>query len=75
MDKLDKLFEEAKPLYRTRKRRKTIFKLLVVICLPMFALTSVTQLYLEGSDLYASLDKDTIQNKLLEDEFGLLELN
>jgi len=75
MDKLTNLIQEAKPLYHTRKTRKTMTKMLLAICLPVFLCINILQLYLEGSELYVSLDNKNIQNELLQDDFGLLRLN
>ena len=72
MDKLSELIKEAKPLYKQRKRRKTIAKLIVLTSMPMMMLTSVCHMYFQGNDIYLSLKNNSLQNELIEDEFGLL---
>ena len=74
MDELSKLLKEARPLYRRRKTRKTIAKLILVMTMPMFIMTGICQTYLQGNDIYLSLDKNVLQYELMEDEFGLLGL-
>ena len=75
MDKLSELIAQARPLYKQRKRRKTIAKLLFVLTLPVFVLANLTSLYLEGDAVYMSLDNNKIQSELLSDDFGILELH
>ena len=72
MDKLSELIAQARPLYKQRKRRKTIGKMLLAITLPVFILGNITALYMEGNAVYMSLDNNKIQNELLEDDFGVL---
>ena len=72
MDQLSNLLKEAKPLYRQRKRRKAIAKSILTLTVPAILMSSVCQVYLEGNDLYLSLENNTLQNELIEDEFGLL---
>lgn len=71
MDKLSELIKEAKPLYRQRKRRKTIAKLIFGICTPVILFTGVCQVYLMGCDIYMALNNNQLQNELLNDEYGL----
>ena len=74
MDKLSILLSQAKPLYKQRKRRNTIAKLLFIITLPVFLAGNLLSLYIEGENVYMSLDNNKIQNELLLDDFGVLEL-
>ena len=75
MDKLTDLLQEAKPLYKQRKRRKTIAKMVLTMTMPVIVMTSVCQIYLQGNDIYLSLDNNILQNELIEDEFGLLGMH
>ena len=75
MDKLSKLILEARPLYKTRKRRKIIATTLCVVAIPMVIFTSVATLYFEGSAICASLDDNNYKSEFLQDDFGLLRLN
>ena len=72
MDELSNLLNEAKPLYKQRKRRKAIAKSILALSAPMILMSSICQVYLEGNDIYVSLENNTLQNELIEDEFGLL---
>jgi len=74
MDKLSELIAQARPLYKQRKRRKTIAKLLFTITLPAFLMANLATLYMEGDAVYMSLDNNKIQSELLSDDFGILEL-
>ena len=73
MDKLSDLIKEARPLYKQRKRRKTIAKMILSITMPVMLFASVCQIYLQGNDLYLSLENNILQSELLEDDFGYLE--
>lgn len=73
MDKLSDLIKEARPLYKQRKQRKTIAKMILSITMPVMLFTSVCQIYLQGNDLYLSLENNILQSELLEDDFGYLE--
>ena len=75
MDELSNLLQEAKPLYNQRKRRKAIAKMVLCITMPVIFLSSIGQIYTQGNDLYLSLDNNTLQYQLNEDEFGLLGLD
>ena len=72
MDELSNLLNEAKPLYKQRKRRKAIAKSILALSAPAILMSSICQVYLEGNDIYLSLENNTLQNELIEDEFGLL---
>lgn len=72
MDNLSKLIKEAKPLYKQRKRRRTIAKMILGITVPILLFTSIFEIYTMGSDIYMALDSNQLQNKLLDDDFGLL---
>ena len=72
MDKLSNLIKEARPLYKQRKRRKAISRMILGITTPAILFTSIAQVYIQGSDIYISLDNDKLQNELLEDDFGFL---
>ena len=74
MDKLSQLIQDAKPLYKQRKRRKTIAKMLFSITIPVFLFINIANLYIEGEAVYMSLDNNKMQAELLSDDFGLLEL-
>lgn len=74
MDKLSELISQARPLYKCRKRRKTMAKMLVAITLPALFLGNFVALYMEGDSVYMSLDDNKIQNELLVDDFGVSEL-
>ena len=56
MDNLSDLLKEAKPLYRQRQRRKTIAKMIFTLTMPAMLMTSICQMYLQGNDIYLSLD-------------------
>ena len=71
MDELSNLIKEARPLYKKRQKRKAIAKLICMFTMPMILMTSICQVYLVGNDLYLSLENNTLQNELLEDDFGL----
>ena len=71
MDELSNLLKEAKPLYKQRQRRKTIAKMVFTLTMPAILLTSVCQVYLQGNDIYLSLENNSLQYELVEDEFGL----
>ena len=71
MDKLSDLLKEARPLYRQRKRRKAMAKLFVIMFIPAFLFSSAMYIYNEGTELYLSLNSNTLQKQLLEDEFAL----
>ncbi len=75
MDKLTELIQEAKPLYKQRKRQKTMTTMVLGLSLPMIFTISLFQLYISGSEVYIALENSTLQTKLLEDEFGLLGCN
>ena len=72
MDKLSSLIKEARPLYKQRKRRKTLTKMILGITTPAILFTSIMQVYIQGSDIYISLDNNKLQDELLEDDFGFL---
>ena len=71
MDELSLLLKEAKPLYRQRQRRKTIAKMIFTLTMPAILMTSICQVYLQGNDIYLSLENESLQYELIEDEFGL----
>ena len=71
MDELSLLLKEAKPLYRQRQRRKTIAKMIFTLTMPAILMTSVCQVCLQGNDIYLSLENESLQYELIEDEFGL----
>lgn len=74
MDKLSNLLKEAKPLYKQRKRRKTIGKLILVTTLPVMLMNFICQMHIQGNDIYVALENNTLQYELIEDEFGLTGL-
>ena len=71
MDELSLLLKEAKPLYRQRQRRKTIAKMIFTLTMPAILMTSICQVCLQGNDIYLSLENESLQYELIEDEFGL----
>ena len=71
MDELSNLLKEAKPLYNQRKRRKTIAKMIFTLTMPVMLMNEICQVYLQGNDIYLSLDNNSLQYELMEDEFGL----
>ena len=71
MDELSLLLKEAKPLYSQRQRRKTIAKMIFTLTMPAILMTSICQVYLQGNDIYLSLENESLQYELIEDEFGL----
>ena len=75
MDELSNLLKEAKPLYKQRKRRKAIAKSILTLTVPVILMNTICQIYFEGNDLYLSLENNTLQTQLLEDDFGLLGYN
>ena len=74
MDKLSNLIKEARPLYKRKKRQKTIAKLVFSITMPVILCTSIYQLNLEGNDIYVALDNNILQTELMEDEYGLFRI-
>ena len=75
MDELSNLLKEAKPLYKQRKRRKTIAKMILCMTMPAIIISSASQVYLQGNDIYLSLENNSLQYELMEDDFGLLGLD
>lgn len=75
MDELSNLLKEARPLYKQRKKRKTIAKLIFVLSMPVILASSVCQVCNQGNDIYLSLENNSLQYELMEDEFGLLGLH
>lgn len=75
MDELSKLIKEARPLYKTRQQRKTIAKMVLTLAMPAILMSSICQVYLQGNDIYLSLEDNSLQYELLEDEFGLRQHN
>ena len=72
MDKLSELIQEAKPLYKRKKRQKAILKSCFILFVPVIIGASAVGLYSTGNDLYLSLENQTLQQELLEDNMGLL---
>ncbi len=73
MDELSRLISQARPLYKQRKRRKTIAKMLLSITIPAFIFGNIASLYMEGDQVYMSLENNNIQNELLKDDLGISE--
>ena len=71
MDKLSDLLQEAKPLYKKRKRQKTIAKLIFTISVPVMLFSSIMQLCIQGDNLYFALETNKLQIELLENDFAL----
>ena len=74
MDKLSTLLAQARPLYKQRKRRKTIAKMLFAMTIPVFIFGNIVSLCMEGNQVYMSLENNNMQNELLKDDFGISEL-
>lgn len=74
MDKLSELLNEAKPLYKARKRNAAIVKMMCCFFVPVFICTSIVSLYSMGDDIYVSLNNDSYAEQLLNDEYGLIEV-
>ena len=72
MDKISELIKEARPLYKQRKRRKTIAKLIFVISVPAMLFNSLLQVYIQGCDIYVAMENEIMQNELVQDDLGLL---
>lgn len=70
MDKLTELIKEAKPLYKKRKIRKAVVKSILSVTLPAMLFSAMLQVYIEGNNIYLSLDNNKLQNELLQDDFG-----
>lgn len=71
MDELSSLLKEAKPLYFKRKRQKKIVAGSFLFMIPVILMTSIITLNNAGDEIYISLDNNTLQNELLEDNMGL----
>lgn len=71
-DKLSNLIQEAKPLYKRKKRQRAVMKACVVMLIPVFMGLSAISLYNAGNNLYLSLENQSLQTELLEDDMGLL---
>ena len=71
MNKLSNLLQEAKPLYRRNKQRKTMAKLIFIVSMPMMLLGSMVQLYTQGENLYFALETNSLQTELMENDFAL----
>ena len=71
MDELTNLLQEAKPLYKRRKRQKTIAKLVFSITVPVMLFSSLTQLYIQGDNIYFALEQNNLQTELFENDYIL----
>ncbi len=71
MNKLSNLLQEAKPLYRRNKQRKTMAKLIFIVSMPMMLLGGMIQLYTQGENLYFALETNSLQTELMENDFAL----
>ena len=72
MDKLSQLIQEAKPLYKRRKRTRIILTCLAILIFPSLFMTSVVNLYNSGNEVYISLNNNELQDELLMDSMKLL---
>ena len=72
MDKLSALIQEAKPLYKRRKRIKTCILTLVILVVPSFSFTCLYDLYTKGNDVYLSMNSNQLQDELMLDSMKLL---
>ena len=75
MDKLSELINEARPLYKQRKRRNKVFCLVFAITLPVFVFGNILQLYYLGDSVYMSIENNKLQKELLTDDFGIIGYN
>lgn len=71
MDKLSELLKEAKPLYKKRKRNRTIAKIILSLSLPVFCLTGLYELSVIGDNIYLSMSNENYQQELIDDDFGI----
>ena len=72
MDKLSNLIQEAKPLYKRRKRQRAVLKACFMLFVPVVLGASVVGIYNTGNELYLSMDDNSLQQELIEDNMGLL---
>ena len=72
MDKLTNLIQEAKPLYKKKKRQKAIMKTCFIFTIPAIMGASLIGLYNTGEDIYVSLENNSLQQELIEDDMELL---
>ena len=72
MDKLSELIQEAKPLYKRKKMQRQILKTCFILIIPVLFGTGIVSLYNTGNDIYLSLEDNTLQQELIEDNMGLL---
>ena len=72
MDKLSSLIQEAKPLYKRKKRQRAIMRACFILFVPVIMGASAIGLYNTGNELYLSMDDNTLQQELIEDNMGLL---
>ena len=72
MDKLTSLIQEARPLYKRKKRQKAILRASFILLVPIIIGCGTIGLYTTGNELYLSMDNNTLQQELIEDNMGLL---
>jgi len=72
MDKLSNLIQEAKPLYFKKKRQKRILNTFIVLFIPFMMCLGAIGIYNTGNDIYISMENETFQQELLNDNMGLL---
>lgn len=73
MDKLTNLIKEARPLYKSRKRKKAIAKLASVLCIPVFFFMTAHHVYIEGNNVYMAMSQDDYIAQFLDVEYDLLK--
>lgn len=71
MDKISELLQEARPLYKTRKRNKAVAKVFLTIAIPVFLFTSIFGIYTLGDNIYVSMNNEELAEQLLLDDYGL----
>ena len=72
MDKLSELIQEAKPLYKKKKLQRRIITSCFVLIVPVLLGAGTIGLYNTGNEIYLSLEDNSLQQELIEDNMGLL---
>lgn len=71
MDKLSSLLNEAKPLYKTRKRNKIILKTSLCTLFPVILLVFCIQICNMGNDIYLAMNDNSFQQEIINDDFDI----
>lgn len=72
MDKLSNLIQEARPLYKRKKRQRAILKATFMLLVPVIVGFSALGLYTTGNELYLSMEDNSLQQEIINDDMGLL---